>query len=155
MAKPKVTRAVRRTYTDLTTGEQHTLEHDEPVVKKIPARQRSKDPFVMIFSDQFKEIFNKDLTLYDMRVLLGLIAVLPFDGGFIVGPTELGKEIGMHRSNVANSYTRLINQGIIHNEGRGKNRMNPTYFWKGNVHGRDGVISEKKNRVAFAPKEDQ
>ena len=78
-----------------------------------------------------------DLNHEQLKVLLGLFAVLDYENYICISQVELGKKLKMFKQNVSKALKGLTEKQIILEGpivGRSKSyRLNPSYGWKGSA----------------------
>lgn len=118
----------------------HTGEVLDGVPVLIPSRQPSPygERWMQLHQEPLIEIAcDKEITLQHHRVLMYLNAILDFDNWIYTQPTEIGRALGIHRSNVRAVLRLLEKKQIIIPGPRVGNaptyRLNPLFGWKGKI----------------------
>jgi hypothetical protein len=118
---------------DLDTGE---ILDGVPILVSPKKRYISED-YTIVFLEAMQSIAtDKTLGAQEFRVLAYLISMLGTENNFkAFNQTQIGVEIGMHKTHVNRSIKRLIEKGIIIKGAHiGKGfvyGLNPNFAWRG------------------------
>lgn len=133
MARPgRTTKEIHeRTFFDPDTGEvEYKLE--QVTEKTGAARQRMKEPFVMIVLANVDALHEFHFSGRDYDLMFRLIADMAYEEPFELKPVAtLARQIGTSRDVVYQSLARFRSNGLLIDVDASRVLLNPRLFWKG------------------------
>jgi len=137
---------------DLETGE---LLEGAVLGMFYPKRQNGfREGWVAMAQDAMMELAKADLGALDWRVLAGVLAKLDFENFLLLNQAELGKELGIARSHVSTSITKLEGLGVLlrgPKAGRSATfRLNPQFGWKGSASNHQKALRARMQEKGFS-----
>ena len=144
--RKNVYNSVTKTVIDRTTGEISEIE----TIKKQKITIES-EPFYMVFIDYMSPLFQlKNGTA--KSVLSYLCAEAQFNTGKVSLSANTRKRIcenlGITKTNLSNSLKELVNKKLLAGE-KGEYKINPQIFWKGDLKGRNSILSNNEFEIEF------
>ena len=101
---------------------------------KMPSNSR----YLRVFQCSFLDIArDKDFTGDTLRIFLGILAYVEYEGIFEMSLTALAKELGMQRQNVGKAVKLLVKKGYLKKESQqglaSRYYLDPSFAFKNRV----------------------
>ena len=118
---------------------------DKQIVISTKLKKYLKSDYVRAFQEGLSEIVrDKDLSGEDVRIFFGIIANLEYENIFRMSLAALSKELGIDRSNISKSVSRLVQKNYlmkIDSQGKINHYMaDPRIIFKSRASNLNGVL---------------
>ena len=118
---------------------------DKQIVVSSRLKKYLKSDYVRAFQEGMSEIIcDRDLSGEDVRVFFGIVASLEYENIFRMSLTALSRELGIDRSNVSKSVSKLVRKNYltkIDSQGKVNHYMvDPRIAFKSRASNLNGVV---------------
>ena len=91
---------------------------DKNLLGILVPKQKLKSDHSRVFHEGVMElVLDRDLTGTDLRVFLGILANLEYENSFTMSLTALSTKLGIQRSDLSKSVSKLIKKNYLHRVG--------------------------------------